>query len=270
LSLVILSTQMLNKDELMEERVFDGRKNFTADDEIERMLEEHFEKFDISKREIWRNFQIYTRRVFLKRFLAHYEFFQRVIHLPGDIVELGVYRGSSLLSWANFLEIRNMGDRHKKVIGFDNFKGFGELDSKDGVEAPDVGKKSGGFASGEFEEQLREAINIFDTDRFIPYKARIILVKGDIEQTVPEYVEQNPGLRISLLHFDVDLYRPTLISLQHLWPLVVPGGVVLFDEYGIPPWEGESKAVDEFFADQKVAINRLDWCSNPGGYIVKE
>lgn len=192
------------------------------------------------------------------------------MHLPGDIVELGVYRGATLFSWANFMEVRNMGDRQKQVIGFDNFEGFGELDAKDGAESSDVGKQSGGFDSGVFEDQLRDAIRIFDADRFIPYKARIVLVKGDIEETVPQYVKQNPGLRISLLHFDADLYRPTLIGLEHLWSLVVPGGLVLFDEYGIPPWEGESKAVDEFFAGKQVEIKRLDWCPNPGGYIVKK
>ena len=251
------------------ERLFDGRKNFSADNDIEGMLDRHFEIHNISKRDIWRNFSLYTRRVFLKRFLAHYDFFKKTIDLPGDIVELGVYRGASLLSWANFMEIRNMGDRHKRVIGFDNFKGFGEMDAKDGKEAPDVGKKTGGFNSGTFEDELKDAIRIFDADRFIPYKPRIALIKGDIEKTVPEYVEQNPGLRISLLHFDADLYRPTLIALQHLWPRVVPGGMVLFDEYGIPPWEGESKAVDEFFAGQNIRIKRLDWCPNPGGYIIK-
>ena len=114
--------------------VIDGRTNWGEDDNIENLLDEHFEKFNISKREIWRNFQVYSRRVFLKKFLAHYDFYKQVMGLPGDIVELGVYRGASLLSWANFLEIRNMGDRHKKVIGFDNHQGFGKLDDKDGGE----------------------------------------------------------------------------------------------------------------------------------------
>ncbi|MGH7894972.1 MAG: TylF/MycF/NovP-related O-methyltransferase [Candidatus Binatia bacterium] len=254
----------------LAERTFDGRRNFAADDEIEDMLEDHFTRFGTSRREIWRNFQLYTRRVFLKRFLAHYELFRQVKDLPGDIVELGVYRGASLLSWANFLEIRVMGDRHRKVLGFDNFEGFGALDAKDGVEAPEVGKTRGGFDGGTFEEELRSAIGVFDADRFIPYKPRIVLVKGDIERTVPEYVQQNPGLRIALLHFDVDLYRPTLTGLAHLWPLVVPGGIVAFDEYGIPPWEGESRAVDEFFAGRHVTLRRLDWSSNPGAYVVKE
>ena len=94
-------------DNITNQRQFDGRDNFAADDSIESLLNEHFEKFDISKEEICRNFQIYTRRIFLKKFLAHYELFKQVVDLPGDIVELGVYRGTTLMNWANFLEIRN-------------------------------------------------------------------------------------------------------------------------------------------------------------------
>jgi len=254
---------------MSDERKFDGRANFVSDDEIEARLDEHFRKFDVAPREIWRNFPIYSRRVFLKRFLAHYEFFRMIVDLPGDIVELGVYRGTSLMSWANFLEIRNMGDRQKQVFGFDNFKGFTELGEKDGAVDERVKKTLGGFDSGAFEPMLEDAIAIFDADRFIPYKPRVKLIKGDIEQTVPKFVRENPGLRIALLHFDADTYAPTRVGLEHFWPLVVPGGVVLFDEYGIRPWEGESRAVDEFFAGRKVVIRRLDWAPNPAGYVVK-
>jgi hypothetical protein len=254
----------------IDPKQFDGRANFPIDDEVESMLEGHFEKFDVSKREIWRNFQIYTRRVFLKRFLAHYELFRGTINLPGDIVELGVYRGASLFSWANFLEIRNMGDRAKKIIGFDNFYGFTELLPEDGPEDERVNKKVGGFSSESFRDQLYDAIDIYDKDRFIGYKKRIELVEGDIEKTVPQYVEQNPGLRISLLHFDCDVYKPTLKSLELLWPRVVKGGVVIFDEYAIQPWAGESQAVDEFFKDEKITLQKLDWSTNPGAYLVKE
>jgi len=253
-----------------QEQEFDGRDNFAADDNIESLLEQHFEKYDISKLEISRNFQIYTRRIFLKRFLAHYEFFRMIVDLPGDIVELGVYRGASLMSWANFLEIRNMGDRQKQVFGFDNFAGFTSFDPKDGGTDQSVEKGLAGFDAGVFEDILTDAISIYDKDRFIPYKPRIRLVKGDIEQTVPRFIEENPGLRISLIHFDCDLYRPTKVALEAFWPLVVPGGVVLFDEYGIRPWAGESNAVDEYFEGQNVAIRRLDWAPNPGGYIIKE
>ncbi|MBY0282266.1 MAG: TylF/MycF family methyltransferase [Alphaproteobacteria bacterium] len=254
----------------MVEVFADGRRNFSADDKVEQLLLEHFKNYQISPTEIWKNFPIYARRNILKKFLAHYELYQKVVDVPGDIVELGVFRGSSLMSFANFVEIRNMGDRQKRIIGFDNFTGFTELEEKDGKEDKKVEKVVGGFDSSSFETALRDAINIFDQDRFIPYKPRVHLVKGDIEKTIPKYVEENPGLRISLLHFDVDLYRPTITALEYLWPLVVKGGVVIFDEYGIPPWEGEAKAVDEFFADHKIKLRRFDWASNPGAFLIKE
>ena len=248
----------------------DGRFNHTYDNDIENMLSKHIQNYNIDPLDLIKNFPIYARRVHLKRFLAHYQLFLKIIDLPGDIVELGVFRGSSLMSWANFLEIHCMGDRHRKVIGFDNFAGFKDFDEKDGVEDPRVGKVIGGFNPNDTEQRLKEAIDIFDHDRFIPFKKRVEIVKGDAEIVVENYVKNNPGLRISLLHFDVDLYRPTLNCLKCLWPLVVPGGLILFDEYAIPPWEGESKAVDEFFQDQKISLKRFNWCSNPGAYLVKE
>jgi len=253
-----------------KEREFDGFAKFNADCNVEELLAEHFKKFDISPLEVANNFQIYTRRTTLKKFLAHYDFFKMVIDLPGDIVELGVYRGCSLMSWANFLEIRNMGDRQKQVFGFDNFEGFVNFDKEDGKEDENVNKTLGGFNGGAFEDILRDAIGIFDNDRFIPYKPRVKLIKGNAEDTIPKFVEENPGLRISLLHFDVDLYKPTKVALEHFWDLVVKGGVILFDEYGIRPWQGESSAVDEFFKDKDVEIKRLDWSPNPGGYVIKK
>jgi hypothetical protein len=258
------------KDIYKSIREFDGRSNFKSDDAIEKQLADHFTRNDLSAVEAVRNFPVYARRIFLKKFLAHYEFFRMVADLPGDIIELGVYRGVSLMTWANFLEIRNMGDRQKQVFGFDNFSGFLDIEPKDGKLDPNVGKIPGGFKSTPFKDLLTEVISIFDQDRFIPYKPRIKLVEGNIEETVPKFVEDNPGLRISLLHFDCDVYRPTKVALEKLYPLVVKGGVVLFDEYAIRPWEGESKAVDEFFHGQKVLIRKLDWAPNPGGYIIKE
>jgi len=255
----------------MNPKKFDGIANFTSDDEIERKLESHFNKHALSSLEILKNFQIYARRISLKKFLAHYELFQKTINLPGDIVELGVFQGRSLMSWGNFLEIHNMGDRQKQVFGFDTFQGFVGLSEKDGQKNETNQKFEGGFNAHDDEVVLKEAIEIFDEDRFIPYKPRIKLIKGDISATLPKFLNDNQGLRISLLHFDCDLYEPTLKGLELLWPLVVPGGVVLFDEYAIRPWAGESNAVDDYFkkTETNIKIQKFSWSPNPGGYVVK-
>jgi hypothetical protein len=244
--------------------------NFKFDDAVEEMLVNHFEKYGITPLEASKNYTLYSRRIFIKRFLAHYELFSKTIFLPGDIVELGVFRGASLMNWANFLEIRNMGDRQKQIFGFDNFSGLNELDSADGKADEHVNKVKGGFNSSVFEEMLEDVITIYDNDRFIPHKARVKLVKGNIEETVPRFIEDNPGLRISLIHFDCDLYKATKTGLEYFYPLVVNGGVIIFDEYGIRPWGGESNAVDEYFKGKNVEIKKFDWSPNPGGYIIKK
>src|SRR4051812_27999611 len=97
--------------ESSESKKFDGRANWSHDDEIEQLLVEFFERYKIDSRLLLRNFPLYVRRVTMKRFLAHYELFRQTIDLPGDIVELGVYRGTTLVQWANLLECRNVGDR---------------------------------------------------------------------------------------------------------------------------------------------------------------
>jgi hypothetical protein len=163
-----------------------------------------------------------------------------------------------------------MGDRAKQVIGFDNWKGFTTLDPKDGNEDLRVNKVVGGYDAACFKDMLKDAITIFDRDRFIPHKPRIILVDGHIEESVPRYLDENPGLRISLMHVDCDLYQPTKVAMQYLWPRVVRGGVVIFDDYGIRPWEGESTAVDEYFAGQNIVPRRLDWAMSPSAYVIKE
>ena len=254
-------------------RKFDGFKKTGPDSEIEDSIEEHCGKFDIGPLDAVKLFPVLARRQWLKRFLAHVELFRKTMDVPGDIAELGVFRGLGLMTWANLLEAYCIGDRTKTVYGFDNWKGFQGLSPEDGQEirVADVQKVTGGFSPEKYFEELKKAIDIFDADRFIPWKARVKLVVGNIEETVPEFIKENPGVRFSLVHFDVDLYKPTRVALECLWPILSRGGVALFDEYSIPNWPGETRAVDEFFANRPgIRIKALPWTNVPAGYIVKE
>ncbi len=117
---------------------------------------------------------------------------------------------------------------------------------------------------------LDEALAVFDADRFIPQKPRIKLVDGNIAETVPRFLDENPGIRFSLVHFDCDVYEPTKIALEALWPRISRGGVVLFDEYALKEWPGETKAVDEFLADYPEArLKTLPWTNSPAAYLIK-
>lgn len=251
-------------------REFDGFRKTGTDNEIEDSLEEHCKEFAVSPLDAVKLFPVLARRQWLKRFLAHTELFKKTLDVPGDIAELGVFRGLGLMTWANLLEAYCIGDRTKTVYGFDNWKGFIELSKEDGKEEGSVEKTLGGFSPERYFDELVEAIKIFDRDRFVPWKPRVKLIVGSIEETIHNFVDQNPGIRFSLIHFDCDLYRPTKTALECLWPLVSRGGIVLFDEYSIKEWPGETKAVDEYFSDKPEAqIKTLQWTNAPAGYIVK-
>jgi hypothetical protein len=248
----------------------DGFSKSNLDTEVEGRIAGHCARFAIDPLTAAKHFPVLARRQLLKRFLAHVELFKLALEVPGDIAELGVFRGLGLFTWANLLEAYCVGNRTKVVYGFDNWRGFTEFSPQDAKPAQDAGKVIGGFDPGAYLDELRDAIAIFDSDRFIPFKPRIKLVEGNIERTVPEFIGENPGVRFSLVHFDCDLYRPTKAALAALWDRVTRGGVVIFDEYAIPAWAGESAAVDEFLADKPdVRLRTFAWTNVPGAYLVK-
>ncbi len=249
---------------------FDGFKKSGIDLDIETSISDHCKRHQIDPLEAVKLFPVLARRQWLKRFLAHADLFRHTLEVPGDIAELGVFRGLGLMTWANLLETFCIGDRTKIVYGFDNWSGFTELSPQDGSSNKQINKQVGGFSPGDSWEELNEALAIFDRDRFIPWKPRIRLIRGNIESTVPQFLQQNPGIRFSLVHFDCDLYQPTKISLEHIWPRVSRGGIVLFDEYGIADWPGETQAVDEFFGNiAGLRVKKLTWNNAPAGFVEK-
>ena len=248
----------------------DGFKKSGLDRDVEARIADHCHRFSIDSITAVKQFAVLARRQALKRFLAHVELFKMTLDVPGDIAELGVFRGAGLFTWGNLLESYCVGDRTKVVYGFDNWRGFTKLSEQDGVNGADVGRVAGGFDPGAYRAELESAIEIFDSDRFIPGKPRIVLVDGNIEETVPKFAAERPGVRFSLVHFDCDLYAPTKAALNALWNKVSRGGVVIFDEYAIADWPGETAAVDEFLADKPgIRLQTFTWTNVPGAYLVK-
>lgn len=234
-------------------------------------LENIFKTNEFSTETILRNWPAYVLRRDLPRFLAHYELFKMVVDLPGCIVELGVFRGSSFFTWSNLLETFCAGDRYKKVFGFDHFEGLAPSDftSKDGADDNTVHKNVGGYKAT--AEEVRALVSMHNNDLLLPGSERCRLVEGDIVETLPKFLEENPGLKINLLHFDMDLYKPTKYALELLYPLVVKGGIICFDEYGLIPWQGETLAVDEYFSSIGIepVVKKFPFYHVPAGYIVK-
>lgn len=242
---------------------------YPHDQQMWEEIEGVIKKYNVDLGDVLESFPLYARRINLTHFLMRYELFKLIQDLPGCVVECGVYRGCGLMTWAKLLEIFNPGDRIRKIIGFDNFAGFETLHEKDGADSELRSKSVGGWNPEKYYPELLEHIELFQKDSFIPRAQRIDLVKGDLNVTAPDYVEKNPGLRISLLNIDVDVYEPTLAALKAFYPQVVQGGVIIFDEYAMTEWAGESKAVEEYFGEAMPRLRKFPYSSTPGAYMIK-
>jgi hypothetical protein len=74
-----------------------------------------------------------------------------------------------------------------------------------------------------------------DTPTSTSIKAGFLIASG------PSAIGPSP-----LLHVDVDLYKPTLQSLEFFWPRIAVGGVVVCDDYGFTTCPGARRAMDNF------------------------
>jgi hypothetical protein len=222
----------------------------------------------VGEDDFMRNLTGFARRMHFTRALAYWEIFKQVADLPGDIVEVGVYKGETLLLFAKFLEILCPGDRTKRVIGFDWFKGLDQFTAQDGENAA-VGNTVGGWNPDGFQDTLAALIDLANRDSFVPQKKRVFLEEGDIALTGPAFVEKEPGLRLSLLHLDVDQYEPTLAALRAFYPRLVTGGIVVLDEYAFHEWPGETAAVEAYFDGKPPRMHRVGWSATPSAWFVK-
>ncbi|HMS51719.1 MAG: class I SAM-dependent methyltransferase [Sphingobacteriales bacterium] len=205
------------------------------------------------------NFYLSCDNTRLSKILSHYELFKQVIGLPGAIVECGVFKGASLVRFAGFRDL--FGNAYSnKIIGFDIFGEFPETNFEDDKKYRSNFINAAG-ASSISVEQLKTVLTQKGIDK------NVELVSGDILKTVPEYVKNNPHLKIALLNLDTDVYEPAVTILEHFYPRIVRGGVLILDDYGTFP--GETKAVDDYFKDKKVIIRKFPFAMTPS-YIIKD
>ena len=213
---------------------------------------------------------VYVRRISMVRFLSHYELFKKIQNLPGDILDLGVSRGVSFFTFHKMLELFNPTDTSRKVIGVDSFEGLQDFSSSDGIQQSAVGKSQGGWSAKGVEDEIMQMLELHNSDGVLT-KARGMIYKTRIQDLGTRLAQDRPGMRIALLHLDMDLYEPTLEALRMFWDLVLPGGLVVFDEFALPPWEGETKAWEDFAAERQLSyvIEKFPGTLNPNGFLIK-
>ena len=194
----------------------------------------------------------------ISKILSHYEIYKMIKEIPGEIVECGVFKGASYLRFAMFREIFG-NPFSKKIIGFDTFSKFPETTFQDDNKARNKFINSSGSDTISKDKLLK----ILDNKGL---NKHVDLIEGDITETIPSYVKANPELKISLLNLDTDIYEPAVTILEHLYPKITKGGILMLDDYGTHP--GETKAVDEYFKNKTVEIKKFSFAMTPC-YIIK-
>jgi len=172
----------------------------------------------------------------LAKSIAHYELYKMIVDLPGDVVECGVFKGTSLIRFATYREMLES-QQSRNIWGFDVFGEFPKNVSAD------VDKK---FIEN-FEKEAGNGLSVEELHKIFEVKcfSNIELVKGNVLETLPTFAS-NYAKKIALLHLDMDVYEPTYSALEFLYDKVVSGGVIIFDDYGVVA--GATKAIDEFFS----------------------
>jgi hypothetical protein len=202
------------------------------------------------------NFTKYVRRQHLKRFLAMYEVFKLALPVKGSIVECGVYKGFGLMAWAKLSAMLEPENLTRRIYGFDSFTGFPDVGECD--RSPYTSAKVGDLCSDSYQE-LSELIGQYDKDRFLGHIPKVELVRGDIAQTVPAFVQSHPHLLVSLLFIDCDVHQPTKAALETFVPRMPKGALLVFDELDNPLWPGETLAAIEAVGLNRLRLRRLEW-----------
>ena len=171
-----------------------------------------------------------------------------------DFAECGCWRGHStyLIAQSIYESKRNI-----NFHIFDSFEGLSDSTEKDKTfdnldqnQNESIKKQ---FASSEIFLK-KNVLNNFNFCK---------IYKGWIPSRFDEIKEK----KFSFVHIDVDLYEPTLKSLEFFFPRLVSGGIIIFDDYNFHIWDGGKKAWDEFFKDKKYFF----FYENPTGgcFIIK-
>ena len=180
------------------------------------------------------------------------------MNVQGSIVEIGVLDGASLMAWSQFSAIFEHLNHQRKVIGFDMFGDKPSIGSKDKTGSSLKQYEDGKMGLDSYED-IKESVRIFDMNRFLGSDEKTILVKGNVKDTAPQYLKDNPETIVSLLYLDVNLYEPTKAALDTFLPRMPKGSVIVFDELNDRGLPGETLAVVDSIDLKQIKIERFSF-----------
>lgn len=169
-------------------------------------------------------------------------------NILGDVVEIGVWKGGSILSMILLYETYKKQDRTFYL--YDTFSGMTDPTNLD----VDLNNK---HAKKILHEPGIKCLAPYDLvkqniDAYTNYP-NIEYVVGDICKNTTY-----PKNKIALLRLDTDWYESTKVELETFYPRVQSGGIIIIDDYG--HWQGCRKAVDQFLLEHTdITVHKSDY-----------
>ncbi len=182
---------------------------------------------DQNYKAVWERFAAADGQIRDRKYIL-YSIARSLARLPGDTAECGVFDGGSSYLMCH---ARRDISTHPHHI-FDSFAGLSPPQPQDKPTDPTAYQWKAGDLSVS-EDVVAANLSEFDFVRL--YKAWI-----------PERFPEVSDRRFSLVHIDVDLYQPTLDSLLFFYERLVPGGLIVCDDYGFTTCPGSRQACDTF------------------------
>ena len=193
----------------------------------------------ILNRELWRTQAQFAGATMIapSAYVQNLRLAQEVVGIPGAVVECGVWRGGMSAGIA-----KTLGPSRDYIL-FDSFEGLPPAQKIDGPAAIAWQQDT---RSPEYFNNCRAEMGTASAAMRAAGVEKPDLRKGWFEESVPPFAATRTP--IALLRLDGDWYDSTMICLQNLFPLVVDGGIVIVDDYGV--WDGCTKAVHAYLAEQ--------------------
>jgi hypothetical protein len=177
--------------------------------------------------------------------LSHYYTYS--LSLPGAAAECGVALGLSSLLLNTVADLYPEQEK-KDFYMIDSFEGLSEITEHDLVVTEDNKEGVSLYKQGDMSCPFDWVKSVFDG---YPH---VKMIKG----WIPEAFDQLPEQQWSFVHIDVDLYEPTLGCLEYFYKRVVPGGVIINDDYGSPDFPGCGKAWRDFCIANSIPFVKFD------------
>jgi hypothetical protein len=188
------------------------------------------------------------RRPLAAYFLARY--FLYAMDLGGAYAECGVFRGTTALFLCRAAQTRRPDFAGENLHLIDSFEGLSRPSEEDYI---DDHAADGTTVRSAVPQGSLSASAGFARNALRDYPAAAIH-----QGWIPSVFERLPETRWAFLHVDVDLHDPTLGCLEYFYPRLVPGGVILCDDYGSQLFPGARRAWDAFCEENDAPFVVLD------------